>query len=248
VKSLRALWKEAEQRDLLSDDPEAQAQAVRPLLDELTGEFCRCGEELPRWCLDGKSCPTCREAKDREMSERERTTSERMAKMGVPPAYQHCTLETFQGEPDEDWCSWVARPEGFLLIMGADTGVAKTHLATAALYSLDSSGKRCFWASALEMARRISNETFDPEMPTHRKSSRVEILLLDDLGAEVKLVHNGPQLLDAVLDERDRYKRPTILTTNLTVEQLYERNPRLASRLSAGKVVERSGLDWRTHR
>lgn len=247
MKHLKSLWEEAKQRDLLSDEPEVQAEKIRPLLDAPSGEYCRCGAGLPRWCVDGKLCPRCREVRERELSSREAATSERMAKIGVPDAYRHCTLEAWRGPVDDDWCAWVAEPKGFLMLMGVGTGVGKSHLGTAALYSLDGSGRRCFWASAIEMVRRLSAETFDPEMPTHRKSSRVEILMLDDLGAETKLVHNGAQLIDAVLDERDRYKRPTIVTTNLTVEQLYERNARLASRLSQGRVVEFEGPDRRIH-
>lgn len=249
MKALKALWLEAKQRNLLSEEPEVQEQNVLPLLNEASGEYCRCGAGLPRWCLDGKLCPLCREARDRELSDRERRTVERMAKMGVPPAYQHCTLETYDGAAPDEWGAWVASPSGFFVLMAPDTGVGKTHLATAALYSLDSSGRRCFWAPATEMARRLSAEAFDPEQPTYRKSCRVEILLLDDLGAEVKIVHNGPQLVDSILEERDRHKRPTIVTTNLTVEQIYERNPRLASRLGQGRVIdELKGLDRRIHR
>lgn len=228
-------------------DPEVVHDTLNEWLAEPSGDYCSCGRELPVYATGCGLCPTCRKAKEdaEQLDACAREKIRHQEEIGVPPAYRHCELSTFQGETPTSLLDWVIRPEGFLTLHGADTGVGKTHLATAALRSLASGGHRCWWISAIELARRLSLEEFDPEQPTFHKSSRVEILLIDDLGSENKAVVNGSERVDALLDERYRFHKKTIVTTNLTPAQLFERNARIASRLSEGTVIERNGRDRR---
>ena len=246
---IHRLSQRAEQMGLWESlDREEALEVIEGWLAEPSGEFCRCGAELPVFSTQCGICPRCVAAMEVEKSEAEHNLERRMAEMGVPPAYQHCTLESFTGPIPEELLSWVLRPSGFLTIIGADTGVGKSHLGTAALRSLAAGGHRCWWFSAVELGQRLNLEVFDKEQPTWKKSARVEVLMVDDLGAEHKVAPALGEKIDALLDERFQFTRKTIVTTNLTVDQLFSRNARLASRLSEGVVVERGGEDHRSLR
>ena len=77
---------------------------------------------------------------------------------------------------------------------------------------------------------------------------RVPVLLLDDLGAGDLTGERGDWRRDRiahVLCERYDMARPTIVTTNLSPDELYKTDARLASRLLSGVVVEIGGPDHR---
>lgn len=229
-------------------------EALNERLAQPSGEFCRCGNELPRFATGGGTCPPCVEARESQITEAERARSTRMAKIHVPPVYHHCTIGNFNFSPSysglsaealDEYERWIKQPRGNLFLYGGDPGTGKTHLATAALYSLENGGRRCWWTSAMELAQNLDAERNNPERPTFVKSSRVEILLVDDLGAEDKIVFGSGEKVDGVLEERFRFSRPTIVTSNLTVDQLYQRNARVASRLGAAVAIELLGPDRR---
>lgn len=247
LKPVAKMLARAEQMDLFDLlEPNEVEEQLMEWLGEPTEEFCRCGKRLVEWETGAGRCQDCREAAEREKTFQEQQVEGRLQKIGVPPRYHHCSLASYSGEPPKEALDWIIRPGGrSLLLWGPDTGSGKTHLGTAALRSLESAGHRCWWASAVDLARMLSLEEFNPEQPTHRKSARVEILMVDDLGVEHGAVLKGSERLEAVLEERYRFHRATILTTNLTPEELFARHPRLASRLNEGVVCEIAGKDRR---
>ncbi len=136
------------------------------------------------------------------------------------------------------------RPARWLVFRG-ESGLGKTHLATAAVYALAEQGVRAeYWRiqdlvadlfEALE-AQRL------PEMITDL--TRLAVLAIDDFGAAY--VKDFAELqLEGVLDSRHIHRQPTLITTNQT---LGEFSPRLQSRLrdpSVVDLVELSGEDAR---
>jgi len=207
---------------------------------------CSCGTALRLFEADGGTCEKCVLATDRQRDHPELAPQDdKMAKIGVPPAYRHCTLASFRGTVPAKLDDWIARPGGCLVLWGPQTGVGKTHLATAALYSLANAGRRCWWFSSSELAKRLSLETFDKDRPTHTKTVRVEYLLIDDLGKEEGVAPKAKELVLDVLHERFRFRRSTLVTTNKSDEALIAYDVAVASRLFAGTEVEVGGEDRR---
>ncbi len=77
-------------------------------------------------------------------------------------------------------------------------------------------------------------------------SSRTDILMLDDVGAE-KVSEWGEEKLYMIVDTRLNSKLPLFITTNLTEKQLESRyHPRIASRLREMCTwIGVAGPDWR---
>ena len=72
----------------------------------------------------------------------------------------------------------------------------------------------------------------DTEQDVLDKYSKCDLLLLDDLGSE-KVSDFTIQSLYLVIDRRNRDLRPTIVTTNLSLEEIETQiDARMASRLA----------------
>lgn len=152
---------------------------------------------------------------------------------------------------------------GSILFTGK-TGCGKTHLAVAIIRELV---KRA-WAheikfiTAPELLLEI-RATFRPsirkyddggrceadtEQDVLDKYSKCDLLLLDDLGSE-KVSDFTIQSLYLVIDRRNRDLRPTIVTTNLSLEEIETQiDARMASRLADMKVVKLTMPDYRKKR
>lgn len=78
-------------------------------------------------------------------------------------------------------------------------------------------------------AEKIRNEAID-----------ARLYIIDDLFATKTSDHVHEEIIH-LLNERYQWKRPTIVTTNKTVEEISEIDDRIASRLSEGMVIDRSG-------
>ena len=229
--------------------------AVNQYLGREVDERCRCGRRLRLFESGAEVCYPCSEAAEAAKGAAEDSPEGRMKKIGVPPCYHHCTFATFRGQVPVSVDEWILRPKSSLVFFGASPGTGKTHLATAALYSMRNGGRRCFWASAVVLAKRLSEETYSTQ-ETQSRSVKVETLLVDDLGREDGVVPRAKEMIAALLDERYQYNRPTIVTTNLVhldadgelvVDKLVAYDTRLASRLLSGTLVAREGVDerWR---
>lgn len=72
-----------------------------------------------------------------------------------------------------------------------------------------------------------------------------DCVCFDDLGAE-KLTDAKRENLYYIIDTRYRNELTTIITSNLTIEELSDHEPRLASRLAEmGKILHFTGQDYR---
>lgn len=130
-------------------------------------------------------------------------------------------------------------------------GTGKTHLAMAILNQLnDHKNKRILFVSLDELMRRIKTSFGDPTSP-YKEDLMVntlveaDLLVLDDLGAEVGSVDRQSQatdytvrVLNGILNGRTN--KPTIFTTNLTMSELQRvYDGRIISRMFRGVKQER---------
>lgn len=75
-----------------------------------------------------------------------------------------------------------------------------------------------------------------------------DCICFDDLGAE-KLTDAKRENLYYIIDSRYREMLPTIITSNFTIQEISEVEPRIASRLAEmGKILQFNGSDYRKNR
>lgn len=102
------------------------------------------------------------------------------------------------------------------------------------------------WVSARQALADLKRE-FDGRTDGRsllERMTRVTWLLLDDLGAE-RATPWAQDTLGYVLCYRYDHLKPTILTSNTTLEEASELDPRVVSRLSAGRLIRATNTDRR---
>jgi len=113
------------------------------------------------------------------------------------------------------------RPASMGLVLSGATGVGKTHLAAAIVHRLiesDLPAQFMNLVSFLSELRASFDGTFRPAI-TDAKASAAAVLVVDDLGAERGTAWSMETVYQ-ILDHRIQHCLPTILTTNLSVEEL----------------------------
>jgi DNA replication protein DnaC len=138
-----------------------------------------------------------------------------------------------------DWTREFAKePRGWLLIQGG-YGCGKTHLAAAIANACLSEGIPVTFVNVpdlLDYLRAAYNpaaeETYDERFNDVRDAA---VLILDDLGTQNSTAWAEEKLFQ-LLNARYISKRPTVITTNLEIDDL---DPRLGSRLSDLDLVRK---------
>jgi len=171
------------------------------------------------------------------------------------------------------WEGCYSRPDidgypGSILLSG-NTGCGKTHLAAAICRELVSQGKSgdtffitvpelllsirsTFGVNKISRSKWISEER-GGEIPETEDEiidaySSIELLILDDLGAE-KSSDYTISTLYLIIDRRYRNMLPTIITSNLTIAEIGDKlDARIASRLSEMTVIKINMPDRRKQR
>lgn len=178
-------------------------------------------------------------ARERQRQQRQENIQDLIARAGVPPRYQGCSLENFQG---------TLPPEQPVMLIGAP-GTGKTHLAVAYMRDwIIAYGNQapCF-CRILELLRRLRRGSYEmSEDPVDRLGREAGFLVLDDLGTEMATDFALQAIYD-IVDLRYAYNLPLIITSNLEIRQigsLYGTN--FLSRLQEmGEVVQLNAPDYR---
>lgn len=181
-----------------------------------------------------------------------------VARSNVPPVLRELSFAAFESLPGKEAAR--ARVEGWVelllrgervpdLLLHGEPGRGKTHLALAAVLACCAGGVRAeFWPFQdvlREMQLRFGAEG-DSAQAWEARLRDVPVLALDDVGAEHSRSQWAIEVLEALIDHRQRGRLPTLLTTNLTPAELpYRVGARAADRLHLYRVEEVAGVSMR---
>jgi len=172
----------------------------------------------------------------------------------IPCQYRGCSLSDAGPECERTIRGWIDAGEyaGFLTFTGPP-GTGKTRMAYALRKALreypDFSAGKCTWARFGFLVKKLQGlagrDAMDEYAYLKELARDVPFLVLDDLGTE-KLTDFTLADVDLLLAEREQWQRRTLVTTNLTLEQIADAyGDRVASRLASGLVVQFAGNDRR---
>lgn len=121
------------------------------------------------------------------------------------------------------------------LILFGQTGLGKTHLSLAIANVAVNRGYSVLYGTAQNILSDLQNENFgrtDNLNYTEREVLQTELLVLDDLGTEFSGAYSIACLYN-IINTRLLSKRPTIISTNLTHDELSDKyDQRITSRIS----------------
>ncbi|MFH0771312.1 MAG: ATP-binding protein [Candidatus Omnitrophota bacterium] len=172
---------------------------------------------------------------------------ERLA--GVSIKYQDYSFDNFKG--NEKLVRDLRDIKVESIILSGKTGCGKTHLAISMLREAN-----LRWAAyfitipelLLKIRGSFDSQSNETEEEIIAKFSDYELLVLDDLGAE-KTTEYSITTLYLILDRRNRENRRTIITTNLSLQDIEETlGARIASRLADMKFIKINMQDYRKNR
>ena len=120
------------------------------------------------------------------------------------------------------------------LLFSGDTGLGKTFLSACIARTVADNGYSVVYESAGHLFSKLERAKFDPTEENRREAAKYtlcDLLIVDDLGTEM-----GSQFVTSALytliNDRLLERKPTIISTNLTVEDLTRRySAQIVSRL-----------------
>ena len=127
-----------------------------------------------------------------------------------------------------------------LLFFGG-TGLGKTHLSLAIAGAALEKGMGAVYSPAQNLLQKLEKEHFSysAETPLQDDVFGCDLLILDDLGAEF-ITSFSQALIYNIINTRLLAGRPTVISTNLSLEDLAERyTPRVASRIMGCYAIKR---------
>lgn len=171
-------------------------------------------------------------------------------------ALQRMTFESFFPESDEQKKAYeyahdfAERPDGWLVLLGS-FGAGKTHLAAAIGNRRLELGQPAVFVVAPDLLDHLRS-TFSPNSDTQfddlwESVKSTPLLILDDLGTQTTTPWASEKLFQ-ILNHRYMERLPTVITTNVPLEDMGDR---LASRMAHPElsvVVSLGGRDLRTAR
>jgi DNA replication protein DnaC len=195
-------------------------------------------------------CPDCNVAVQRRLQAMKAISSLRGEMLG----HTFKNFRRVQGATDAYIASteFAKEPKGWLVIYGIN-GNGKTHLAAAIANQLLAKGKVVLFLNVPELLDYL-RDAFNPKRDWDESALSYEerfttiktapVLILDDFGAESETAWANEKLYQ-LLNYRTDTALPTVITTNLKLEDFEERlHSRLANRL-IGKIVKNAAPDFR---
>ena len=153
-------------------------------------------------------------------------------KSGLDASVQQPTFSEFKDDlstdakfAKEQVISWVNDEASTWLTLIGDPGLGKTHLSRAAAASLISLNKPVMFATVRTILNNsrtwISTKQNDKWIDYIASIGDIQYLILDDLGQEYATDWSRQVLFD-IIDTRYESRRPTLITTNIKVDNWSE--------------------------
>lgn len=140
------------------------------------------------------------------------------------------------------------------LLLNGNTGVGKTFLTNCIAKELLDRGYTVLYLSAFRLFEIFSYYRFGDRERSQKASMDFDtildcdLLIIDDLGTEIPTSYTTSQLF-ICLEERDLRHAPTLISTNLSMDELGKRySDRIASRLFTFQYIKLFGKDIRVLR
>jgi DNA replication protein DnaC len=139
--------------------------------------------------------------------------------------------------------AYAERPSGWLVLLGS-YGCGKTHLAVAIAHERLAAGERVVFLTVPDLLDHL-RAAFAPNAPTtydelFARVREVELLVLDDLGAEHRTPWANEKLFQ-LLNHRYNAMLPTVITSNrMALEGI---DHRIVSRLHDRELVRQVIMD-----
>lgn len=135
------------------------------------------------------------------------------------------------------------------MLMRGKTGLGKTHLSLSIASAVLEKGYSVIYGSAPDILRRIENEHFnraERDANTLDMLIKTDLLVLDDVGAEYEKSNFYHMVIYNILNDRMNASLPTIISTNLTHDELEKRyDERTFSRMFTMDELLFAGKDIR---
>lgn len=124
------------------------------------------------------------------------------------------------------------------LLLYGKTGLGKTHLSLAVAGKAVESGYGVIYTSAQNLFNKLEKEKFGrSDGNTEETILDCDLLIIDDLGAEFTTQFTVSALYN-IINSRELEGKPTVISTNLTPEQLTSTySERIASRILSNFVM-----------
>lgn len=124
------------------------------------------------------------------------------------------------------------------LIMQGGTGLGKTHISLSIANTAIQKGFGVVYCSVNNIITKLEREHFgrSDNSNTDRLLLDCDLLILDDLGTEFKSAFSSAEIYN-IVNTRLMTQKPTIISTNLSMQELQERyTERFASRIMGNYV------------
>lgn len=167
--------------------------------------------------------------------------------------FNSCTFDTFQRRDGTDkverlaqeYASYFPQKGGESMTIWGDPGNGKSHLAAAVCHVLKARGYIPIFQSVPELLERVRS-TFRSQKESEKEIMDAlrdcDLLVLDDIGAE-KISDWVLEILFRIIDGRYRQKKPTLITTNFSPQELLNRfmpmHPSVEHEIAAKRLHDR---------